>query len=140
MRRSVFDTSTLISATLLRNSIAYHSLLKALAEGILCASAETLDELDSVLEREKFERYLELVARREFGVWVRRNCSVFWVEMYEDMAGDPPCRNEKDKKFLALADVAAADVIVSSDIHLLELSPWRGIPILKPAAFLELCG
>lgn len=140
MRRTVFDTSTLVGAALMRESIPYQALLKALAGGVLCASAETLEELDIVLEREKFERYLGLAARREFAAWIRRNTEIFAVEMYEEVAGELPCRDVKDKKFLALASAAGAGVIVSSDIHLRELNPWRGIPILKPAAFLELRG
>ena len=48
------------------------------------------------------------------------------------------CRDPKDNKFLELALVAGADLIVSSDADLLVLSPWRGIPILKPAEYLAL--
>jgi predicted nucleic acid-binding protein len=42
----------------------------------------------------------------------------------------------KDNKFLALAEAAEAELIVSSDAHLTDMHPWRGIPILPPAAFL----
>lgn len=46
------------------------------------------------------------------------------------------CRDANDDHILALALVAQADVIVSSDHDLLVLHPWRGIPILMPAQFL----
>lgn len=36
----------------------------------------------------------------------------------------------------ALAEAASAELTVSSDSHLTDLHPWRGIPILPPAAFL----
>jgi putative PIN family toxin of toxin-antitoxin system len=48
------------------------------------------------------------------------------------------CRDPKDDKFLELALNGDADVIISGDIHLLEMHPWRGIAILKPAHYLAL--
>ena len=41
------------------------------------------------------------------------------------------CRDPKDNKFLELAISAKADVLVSSDVHLLEMHPFRGIQILQ---------
>ncbi len=38
--------------------------------------------------------------------------------------------------YLELASAAGADAIVSGDEDLLVLHPWRGIPVLRPAAFL----
>jgi predicted nucleic acid-binding protein len=49
---------------------------------------------------------------------------------------DPPCRDPKDNQFLALALVAEANLLISSDEDLLVLHPWRGIPIVTPALFL----
>ncbi|MEO9189015.1 MAG: putative toxin-antitoxin system toxin component, PIN family [Acetobacteraceae bacterium] len=46
------------------------------------------------------------------------------------------CRDAKDNKYLELAPAAGATLIVSSDNDLLTLSPWRGIPILRPAEYL----
>ena len=40
--------------------------------------------------------------------------------------------------FLALALVAEADAIVSSDEDLLVLHPWREIQILTPAGFISM--
>jgi predicted nucleic acid-binding protein len=45
------------------------------------------------------------------------------------------CRDAKDNKYLELALAAGAAVIVSSDNDLLALSPWRGVRIVTPAAF-----
>jgi predicted nucleic acid-binding protein len=39
-------------------------------------------------------------------------------------------------KYLELALAASAGIIVSSDADLLDLDPWRGIRILKPAELL----
>ncbi len=45
------------------------------------------------------------------------------------------CRDPKDNKFLELAISAKADVLVSSDVHLLEMHPFRGVQILQLADF-----
>jgi predicted nucleic acid-binding protein len=48
------------------------------------------------------------------------------------------CRDPKDDKFLELALSAQASCLVTGDQDLLVLHPFRGIPILTPAAFLEM--
>jgi predicted nucleic acid-binding protein len=35
-----------------------------------------------------------------------------------------------------LAESADAELIIASDPHLTNMHPWRGIPIMPPAAFL----
>ncbi len=46
------------------------------------------------------------------------------------------CRDAKDNKYLELALAAGATAIVSSDADLLVLHPWRGVRVLRPAAYL----
>ncbi|MBK9345836.1 MAG: hypothetical protein IPN06_05050 [Burkholderiales bacterium] len=48
-----------------------------------------------------------------------------------------PAGIKKDAKFLALARACSAAALISSDADLLVLSPWNGIPITTPAAFLR---
>jgi putative PIN family toxin of toxin-antitoxin system len=48
------------------------------------------------------------------------------------------CRDPKDAKFLEVAVAGSADVIVSGDQDLLVLHPFAGIPIVPPAAFLQM--
>jgi predicted nucleic acid-binding protein len=47
------------------------------------------------------------------------------------------CRDATDDKFLELAVNGKADVIVSGDADLLVLNPFREIPIVMPAAFVQ---
>ncbi len=54
----------------------------------------------------------------------------------DTLAVSPLCRDPKDNQFLALAQVAEADAIVTSDEDLLVMHPWCQIPILSPAGFL----
>jgi hypothetical protein len=135
-RRVVFDSSTLVSAALRRLSTPRQALLQALDVCEVCASAETLAEVEEVLSRRKFDRYLDQEQRQAFVVKLRQEVSLFVVEYGDAAAVEPPCRDATDNKFLALALAAEADAIVSSDEDLLVLHPWRGIPILTPAEFL----
>ena len=78
-RRVVFDTSTLVSAALRVGSVPHRALVHALARRELCASASTLAELESVLQRDKFDRYLSAALRAEFAGIIRRRASFFEV-------------------------------------------------------------
>ena len=136
IRRAVFDTSTMVSAALRVGSVPSQALLHAFGCSDLCESAATLAELEMVLKRKKFNRYLDSETRAAFLTLVRRNARFFEVTQPDMEAVNPACRDPKDNKFLALAQVAEADVIVTSDEDLLVLHPWRQIPILRPAEFL----
>ena len=48
------------------------------------------------------------------------------------------CRDKKDNKYLELALAAGAATIVSGDTDLLDLDPWRGVRILRPADYVAL--
>ena len=136
-RRVVVDTSTLVSAALFTGSIPDQVLSIALESFDLCLSVATLAELEQVLDRGKFDRYRIRESRRAFVALIRQRTRLFTVDLTDLIVVDPPCRDPKDNQFLALAQVAEADVLVSSDEDLLVLHPCRGIPILTPAKFLE---
>jgi putative PIN family toxin of toxin-antitoxin system len=134
--RVVFDTSTLVSAALRVGSIPYQSLLKALATCDLCACVETLTELEQVMGREKFDRYLDRPLREEFVALIRRNSHLFSIEDIDLTSLEPSCRDLKDNKFLALALATETELLVSSDEDLLVLNPWHQIRIVTPGEFL----
>jgi len=48
------------------------------------------------------------------------------------------CRDPKDNKFLEVAVAGRADVIVTGDGDLEVLDPFEGIPLIRPAKFLQL--
>ena len=134
--RVILDTSTLVSAALRLGSVPDQALVKALRTCEVCASLETLNELAQVLDRKKFDRYLDRESRRAFVSLMRRQVRLFAVQDADLAAVNPPCRDPKDSQFLALALASEADAIVSSDEDLLILHPWRGIPIVTAADFL----
>ena len=134
--RVVLDTSTLVGAALRIGSVPHQALLKAMGSCDVCASADTLAELEEVLDRDKFDRYLDRESRLSFVALMRRHVHLFAVQNSDIEAVLPPCRDPKDTQFLALVLAAEADALVSSDEDLLVLHPWRGIPIVTPAEFL----
>lgn len=50
---------------------------------------------------------------------------------------DAVCDDPADDKFLACAAAAGVGVIVSGDRHLLAVSGWSGIEVLRPREFVE---
>jgi putative PIN family toxin of toxin-antitoxin system len=136
IRQVVFDTSTLVSAALRVGSVPHQALLKAMGSCDVCASVETLAELGAVLNRDKFDRYLDRASRRSFAALIGRHALLFAVQQMHVDAVLPSCRDVKDDKFLALVLAAEADALVSSDEDLLILNPRRGVPVMTAAEFL----
>lgn len=128
--RIVVDTGIWISAALRPASVPAQAVALALARYEVCASEVTWDELQRVITRDKFERYLPLADRRAFVDAVRQRVSIVSVASVVTDSPDP-----KDNPFLALALDAGASLLLASDPHLCQLHPWRGIPILNPTAF-----
>ena len=136
VKRVVMDTSTLVSAVLLPQSTPRQAFLKGLASGVLCVSPATLIEMEFVLMRKKFDRYLDQKTRLDFLAMYRTHARLFPVSEAEETALPLSCRDPHDNKFLALALHCSADVLVSSDDDLLTLNPYQGIPVLSPQRFL----
>ncbi|MBK7218173.1 MAG: PIN domain-containing protein [Candidatus Promineofilum sp.] len=57
-RRFVFDTNSIVSALLLRQSVSRQAFDHARGQGILLVSLDTLAELSDVLRRPRFARYV----------------------------------------------------------------------------------
>jgi len=130
--RLVFDTSAIISAALLKRSVSRQAFDKALAEGELLVSTETIDELNQVLGRADFAKYVTEDERMEFLAVLLREATLVEVAVY---VGE--CRDPRDNKFLELAVSGGAACLVSGDQDLLVLHPFRGIPIVTPRGFLD---
>lgn len=133
--RCVFDTNTVVSGLLFEESKPGRALLRAFKHGEILLSQSTLEELDEVLLRPKFDRYATISQREEFlEAFVDR---ATWVEPTEEIR---LCRDPKDDKFLELAIGGNADFVISGDGDLLSLHPFRGISIMRSAEFLTASG
>jgi uncharacterized protein len=131
-RRLVLDTNVLVSAALCLGSVPRQAFLKARAEGNLLASEETLAEFREVLQRRKFDPFIEQAVRENIAAEYGPNCTMVSI-------GAPIriCRDPRDDKFLELAVHGRADAIVTGDEDLLALNPFRGIAIIAPAEYLK---
>ncbi|HAP93546.1 MAG TPA: putative toxin-antitoxin system toxin component, PIN family [Desulfotomaculum sp.] len=129
----VFDTSVIVSALLLKDSKPRRAFDLALDHGVILLSLPIVKELNEVLSRSKFDRYLLREERECFlsGLVLE---AVF-VEINEAVKA---CRDPKDDIFLELAVNGTATCIISSDKDLLELNPFRAIPIMNPNEFISL--
>jgi uncharacterized protein len=128
--RIVVDTNTLVSRLLLANSVPAQAVRKAVGEARLLVSDATMTELADVLARPKFTAYVSLEDRQQFFRLLGRI-----AEMVPVVHTIRACRDPRDDKFLELAVNGEADLIVTGDEDLLALDPFRGIPIITPAAY-----
>ncbi len=129
----VIDTNIFISA-LLGSKTCKH-LYEGLKKGHfqLVLSPDLLMELEEVVKRAKFEldgreveSFIGFIKRRSIKVIPSERITL--------------CRDPKDNLVLESVIVIKVDFIVTGDRDLLILSPFREIPIITPAKFLELLG
>jgi len=128
--RFVFDTNVLVSALLLPDSSPRRALDLALRKGKLLLSFATLAELYEVLNRRRFRRYVDEEEVRNFLAALTRETE--WIDVNVRISA---CRDPKDDKFLELAVSGHATHIVTGDLDLLALNPFRNIPITSPKDF-----
>jgi putative PIN family toxin of toxin-antitoxin system len=129
--RTVIDTGVAVSAVLLPRSVPRQAFDAAAARGKLLVSEATVAELDVVLRRRKFNKYIPEEKRLEFLAALVRGAEL--VEVTEVLTVR---RDVEDNKFLELAVSGRASHIISGDGDLLALHPFRGISIVTPQTFL----
>lgn len=134
--RLVVDTNVLISAAL-RPQGQPRRVLDAVRSnnGALLFCDETFDELRSRLGRSKFDAYVSRNARDVF--LAQLTMVAEWVSIAGGKLG---CRDPDDDKLLETALAGGAHCLVTGDRDLLEMNPFRGIPVLTPSAFLVAAG
>jgi putative PIN family toxin of toxin-antitoxin system len=132
MPRTVFDAGVLVGAAILPLSVPRHALDRARIVGPILASEETFDDLDEVIRRKKFDRYVSLDHRLHFlGEYLRD------VEVVPVRIAVRECRDPKDDKYLELAVSGHATHIVTGDAGLLAMHPFRATEIVSPQEFLS---
>ena len=125
------DTNAVVSAALFPQSPPGEVIDYAMRQRAIIASAATLAELNDVLLRPRFERYLQEARRLEFLQHLEQE-----AELVTITHRITACRDPKDDKFLELAVSGNASHLITGDNDLLALHPFRNIPIITPAAFL----
>jgi uncharacterized protein len=128
--RIVIDTNVFISALLIKKSVPFQVFSIAFEQGIILYSDATFTELQQVIFRRKFDRYLTSEERSIFLVKFANELE--YIEIKEEIQ---VCRDAKDDKFLELAVNGNADLVVTGDVDLLVLNPFREIEIITPEVF-----
>jgi uncharacterized protein len=131
-RRFVLDANILVSALLFAQGKPRQSLKKAQAIGVVLMSESTFDELERVVSRPKFDKYVLPSKRVEFLQDLAET-----VKFIEVTAQILECRDPKDNQYLELAVSGNAECIVTGDDDLLVLNPFRSIRILTAQTFLD---
>ena len=130
--RYVFDTNTVVSALLFQQSKPALAFYAALDCGAILLSEATMIELSDVLARKKFDRYLTREECEQFLAMLLHVATIIDVTVHIQ-----ECRDPRDDKFLSLAVGGRASCLISGDADLLAMNPFRGIPILTAAQFLD---
>ncbi|MCC6125846.1 MAG: putative toxin-antitoxin system toxin component, PIN family [Pirellulales bacterium] len=130
--RCVIDTNVLVSAILLPRSVPRQAFDRAVERGRILISTATMAELDAVLRRPQFDRYVGGRERLEF-----LSSLLDTAEVVAIATALTVCRDPKDDKFLDLAVSGHADLIITGDDDLLALHPFSQIAILTPNSFLK---
>ena len=126
-----FDASALVSAALFGQSVPGQALSAALDRGKLVPSRAVVEELQEVLSRKKFDRYLTRQEREQFLQLLVQEARL--IEIADEVR---VCRDPEDDKYLSLAVSASAACLITGDQDLQILNPFRGIPIVTSAQFL----
>lgn len=135
-KRVVIDSNILISAAIYPNSASANALRLAVLFCKLVRSDETTAEIEQVLLRTKFDRYFATGGpSREDFLTIYKDAAA--LEPITEIATD--CSDPKDNKFLSLALSVKADLLITGDRkHLISMHPYRGIPIVSEADFVQL--
>ncbi len=129
----ILDTNIIISALCFPFSKPRKVFDLSRRKGEILVSIQTLNELETVLMRPKFDKYIDRDLRLAFLNEYSKNVTL--IESTKEVTG---CRDEKDNKYLSLAVSSEADYIISGDKDLLVLDPYQSTRIISPDQFIEL--
>jgi putative PIN family toxin of toxin-antitoxin system len=127
----VVDTNVLVSAALKQQSMPGMAALLVERRGGLPKSLATEQQLFEVVERPRLASLID----PETQAWLKKLMAAAELVTITDRIA--ACSDPTDEKFLELAVNGHADLIVSGDGDLLALNPFRDIPIVTPAAFVQ---
>lgn len=128
--RVVLDTNVFVSGVFFTGPP--YKILEAWRDGKLqlVVTQEILEEYRRV--GEALAEQFPGAKLRPMIEWVTMNAEVFPSQtMPEPVSGDPD-----DDKFIACALISRCKLIVSGDRHLLKISGYRGVRVLKPSQFI----
>jgi putative PIN family toxin of toxin-antitoxin system len=133
MIKLIFDTNTIISALINSTSKPATSLKYAIHNCKILISTQTIYELQDVLARKKFDKYISVLKRKEF-----INEYLFVAKFVEINSAINICRDHKDNKFLELVHSGNADYLITGDDDLLSINKFECTHIIQSSKFIEI--
>jgi uncharacterized protein len=129
----IIDTNVLISAAIIKQSVADLSVRKAFLVGTVIRSMATTLELPVTLKRKKFDKYFRNEYERDFFIHrITEQSKLIEVSHHITI-----CPDSKDDMYLELALSGKADCIITGDPDLQVLNPFENISIISPKDFLD---
>ncbi len=98
----------------------------------LLSSKDTLKELEGVLHRDKFNKYIDIGLRKEFLTRYSDITNIVFINKKIEL-----CRDPKDNIFLELALCGKADLLITGDNDLLVLKHINSTKIITIEDFLS---
>jgi uncharacterized protein len=130
--RVVVDTNVIVSALIFPSSSTRLAFNKAYDAGKILASRATILELEEVINRKKFDKYISQEKRLQFIAKFFDDAEI--IEIVKPVIA---CRDRKDDKFLELAVNGNANYIITGDQDLLVLHPFQDIAIISVSEYLS---
>jgi putative PIN family toxin of toxin-antitoxin system len=134
MQKLIVDTNVFISS-IIQPSYPY-LISKELFSGNLiqlCISSEIWDEYLEVLNRDKFSRYPEFLAKAQLLLASISNKAI----RYTPSVKLSLIKDVDDNKFLELAETCNADFLITGNTHDFTMRNYKGTQIVTPKEYWE---
>jgi len=132
-KKYICDTNILLSSLISSSSPPAQTVDFIKDNGLFSFSKETFSEFEEVLKRPKFDKFLSKERRLNF-INKIFELSVF----YEVHDKTDICRDPKDNKFLDIAIVSHAELLITGDEDLLILERIEKTSIITPRNFVDI--
>jgi putative PIN family toxin of toxin-antitoxin system len=100
---------------------------------IVCISTEIFSEYIEVLNREKFLRYPEFVAKADIVTSKLYDLAIKLTPSFKlNIVND-----QSDNKFIELAVFATADFLITGNIHHFKMGEYENVKIVTPEVFVR---
>ena|SRR6266540_3635853 len=134
MQKVVLDTNVIVSSligTSYPKQIIFDFVLNK--KLIVCISTEIFSEYIEVLNREKFLKYPEFVAKADIVTSKLYDLAIKLTPFFKlNIVND-----ESDNKFIELAVFANADFLITGNTHHFKMDKYENVKIVTPEVFVK---